>query len=82
MQLKRNVSADTVLSHTQLEQNRLIQRGDKVVISAGNSSVNVRMPGEALEDGTLGAQIRVRNTRSNRVIRARVTGPGQVEAGM
>ena len=82
MQLKRNVSADTVLSHTQLEQNRLIQRGDKVVISAGNSSDNVRMPGEALEDGTLGAQIRVRNTRSNRVIRARVTGPGQVEAGM
>ena len=82
MQLKRNVNTDTVLSHTQLEQNRLIQRGDKVVISAGNSSVNVRMPGEALEDGTLGAQIRVRNTRSNRVIRARVTGPGQVEAGM
>ncbi|WVM90974.1 hypothetical protein UMZ34_18240 [Halopseudomonas pachastrellae] len=24
----------------------------------------------------------MRNTRSNRVIRARVTGPGQVEAGM
>lgn len=82
MQMKRNVNADTVLGHAQLEQNRLVQRGDKVVISAGNSSVNVRMPGEALEDGTLGAQIRVRNTRSNRVVRARVTGPGQVEVGM
>ncbi|WP_321351439.1 flagellar basal body P-ring formation chaperone FlgA [Halopseudomonas oceani] len=82
MQLKRNVNADTVLGHTQLERNRLVQRGDKVVISAGNASVDVRMPGEALEDGTLGAQIRVRNTRSNRVVRARVTGPGQVEVGM
>ena len=82
MQLKRNVSADNVLSYTQLENNRIVRRGDKVVISSGNSSVSVKMPGEALEDGTQGEQIRVRNTRSNRVIRARVTGPGQVEAGM
>ena len=82
MQLKRNVSADSVLSYTQLENNRIVRRGDKVVISAGNSSVSVKMPGEALEDGTQGEQIRVRNSRSNRVIRARVTGPGQVEAGM
>lgn len=82
MQLKRNVSADNVLSYTQLENNRIVRRGDKVVISSGNSSVSVKMPGEALEDGTQGEQIRVRNTRSSRVIRARVTGPGQVEAGM
>ncbi|WVM88181.1 flagella basal body P-ring formation protein FlgA [Halopseudomonas pachastrellae] len=38
MQLKRNVSADTVLSYTQLENNRIVRRGDKVVISSGNSS--------------------------------------------
>ncbi|UJJ32149.1 flagellar basal body P-ring formation chaperone FlgA [Halopseudomonas maritima] len=82
MQLKRNISADSVLSYTQLERNRIVQRGDKVVISSGNSNVSVKMPGEAMEDGTQGQQIRVRNTRSGRVIRARVTGPGQVEAGM
>lgn len=82
MQMKRNVNADTVLGQAQLEQTRLVERGDKVVISAGNGNVNVRMPGEALEDGTLGAQIRVRNSRSNRIVRARVTGPGQVEVGM
>lgn len=37
---------------------------------------------EALSDGAVGQQIRVRNLRSERIIRARVTGPGQVEAGM
>ena len=53
---------------------------------AGNYSssgtVNVRMPGEALTDGAPGEQINVRNLRSQRVVRARVVGPGQVEVSM
>ncbi|WP_445939505.1 flagella basal body P-ring formation protein FlgA, partial [Pseudomonas sp.] len=36
----------------------------------------------ALSDGIVGKQISVRNQRSNRVIRARVIGPGQVEVAM
>jgi flagella basal body P-ring formation protein FlgA len=40
------------------------------------------MPGEALSDGGLSEQIRVRNLNSQRVVKARVTGPGQVEVSM
>jgi flagella basal body P-ring formation protein FlgA len=40
------------------------------------------MPGEALESGSIGQQIRVRNTRSERTVRARITAPGQVEVDM
>jgi len=52
------------------------------VISAGNSTIQVKMPGEALSAGSVGEQIRVRNLNSKRVVKARVTGPGQVEVAM
>ncbi|GAA6131675.1 flagellar basal body P-ring formation chaperone FlgA [Halopseudomonas sabulinigri] len=82
MRLTRPVPPDTIITFAVVEQNEVVQRGDKVVISASNSNVSVKMPGEALESGTLGAQIRVRNTRSNREIKARVSGPGQVRVDM
>ncbi|HAV88201.1 MAG TPA: flagella basal body P-ring formation protein FlgA, partial [Pseudomonas sp.] len=76
------VQPGQVLTPAMLELAEVIRRGDQVVISAGNQSVNVRMPGEALTDGAPGEQIRVKNLRSGRIVRARVTGPGQVEAAM
>lgn len=82
LRVRRPVNADEVLSPNQLEQDETVKRGDKVVISAANSRVAVRMPGEALESGTAGSQIRVRNTRSNRILKARIIGPGQVEVAM
>lgn len=82
LRLRRPVSGDEVLAPNQLEQNEAVKRGDKVVIRAANSRVAVRMPGEALESGAVGRQIRVRNTRSNRTLKARVVGPGQVEVAM
>ncbi|GGC87728.1 flagellar basal body P-ring formation chaperone FlgA [Halopseudomonas salina] len=82
LRLRRQVAADTVLAPNQLEQQEVVKRGDKVVISAANSHVSVRMPGEALENGNMGSQIRVRNSRSGRVVKARITGPGQVEVAM
>lgn len=59
-----------------------IKRGDQVTISANSGPISVRMPGEALSDGTTGQQIKVRNIRSQRIIQAIVTGPGQVDALM
>lgn len=82
MRVRRPIPADSVISPNQLEQDETVKRGDRVVITAANSRVAVRMPGEALESGSTGSQIRVRNTRSDRVVRARIIGPGQVEVGM
>lgn len=82
MRLRRQVNADTVLSPNLLEQDEVVKRGDKVVISAANTQVSVRMSGEALESGNTGSQISVRNVRSGRVVKARVMGPGQVEVAM
>lgn len=80
--LTRPLQPDQVVAPAHIEQAELIRRGDQVVISARTGAISVRMPGEALADGAAGKQIRVRNLRSQRVIRARVTGPGQVEVAM
>jgi flagella basal body P-ring formation protein FlgA len=78
----RAMQPDQVLAPVYIRQAEAIRRGDQVVISARSGGINVRMPGEALSDGTVGKQISVRNQRSQRVVRARVVGPGQVEVSM
>jgi flagella basal body P-ring formation protein FlgA len=80
--LTRPVTADQVLTPNHLERADVISKGDQVVISARNTGLNVRMPGEALGDGAPGEQIRVRNLSSKRIIKARITGPGQVEVDL
>lgn len=80
--LTRQLASKQVLAPNYLQIVEVVRKGDQVVISARSSRVSVRMPGEALSDGAPGEQIQVRNLRSQRVIRARVTGPGQVEVAM
>ncbi|MCY1525305.1 flagella basal body P-ring formation protein FlgA [compost metagenome] len=80
--LTRALLPDQVLAPLHVEQAEVIRKGDRVVISARSGTITVRMPGEALSDGAIGKQISVRNQRSQRVVKARVVGPGQVEVAM
>ncbi|MHC6226665.1 flagellar basal body P-ring formation chaperone FlgA [Pseudomonas sp. X10] len=82
MKLLRPTVMDQVLTPQHLEQAEVVRKGDHVVIMARSGSLSVRMPGEALSKGGLSEQIRVRNLNSKRVVKARVTGPGQVEVAM
>ncbi|ANY88727.1 flagellar basal body P-ring biosynthesis proteinFlgA [Pseudomonas putida] len=82
MKLVRPTVLDQVLTPQHLEQAEVVRKGDHVVITARSGSLSVRMPGEALSKGGLSEQIRVRNLNSKRVVKARVTGPGQVEVAM
>ena len=77
--LLRPMVSDQLLTLTHLEQAAAVRKGDHVVISARSGSLSVRMPGEALSDGGLSEQIRVKNLNSKRVVKARITAPGQVE---
>ncbi|WP_447591978.1 flagellar basal body P-ring formation chaperone FlgA [Aquipseudomonas campi] len=80
--LTRPLQADQIIVPAMLLLAESVRRGDHVIISARSGGITVRMPGEAMASGVLGEQINVRNQRSQRVIRARITGPGQVEVGM
>ncbi|MFW0759427.1 flagellar basal body P-ring formation chaperone FlgA [Pseudomonas sp. H11T01] len=80
--LVRPMVTDQVITLVHMEQAEVVRKGDQVVISARSGTLNVRMPGEALSNGGLSEQIRVKNLNSQRVIKARVTAPGQVEVTM
>jgi flagella basal body P-ring formation protein FlgA len=80
--LTRPVQPDQVIAPNLMELAKVVRKGDQVVITARSGSISVRMPGEAMTDGVPGKQIPVKNQRSGRIIKARVTGPGQVEVAM
>lgn len=82
LKIIRPVQANQILTQSHVTAKEAIRKGDQVVISARSGTISVKMPGEALSDGSIGQQIRVRNTRSQRIIQARVIGPGQVEVQM
>ncbi len=80
--LTRPTVTDQVLTQVHLEQAEVITKGDQVVITARSGTLSVRMPGEALSNGGIREQIRVKNLNSQRVIKAQVIAPGQVEVAM
>lgn len=80
--LTRQTVGDQVITLVHLEQAEVVRKGDQVVITARSGTLSVRMPGEALSNGGLAEQIRVKNLNSMRVIKAQVTAPGQVEVSM
>jgi flagella basal body P-ring formation protein FlgA len=56
----------------------VVHKGDLVTILLETPTLRLTAQGKALEDGGLGAAIRIANTKSDRVIEAMVTGPNLV----
>lgn len=77
-QSKRGLAGQTVLNGRLVLPALLVKKGDRVIISASKGPMSVKMPGEALNDGREGRQIRVKNLRSERIIRATVEESGVV----
>jgi len=78
-QSKRSLAGRTVLNSHLILPALMVLKGDHVMIVASKGAMSVKMPGEALSDGREGKQIRVKNTRSSRIIKATVTAPGLVK---
>ncbi len=79
---KHSLAKGATVSPSDLEQNRIIHRGNKVTIIARNKNITVKMPGKALDDAIEGALIKVENLSSKRVIEAVALRPGIVEVQM
>lgn len=77
-QASRNLKADEIVHPGMIEAPRLIKRGDSVVITADGGRIAVRTQGIALQDGSAGDSVQVRNPRSGRVIAGEVTARGTV----
>lgn len=75
----RSLREGQLLSKRVLLMPLLVVRGHSVSIVARNGGIAVSVPGEALDSGREGEVVRVRNTGSGKVIRARVVDVGKVE---
>lgn len=77
MELRRATNTGDVLSMDMLITPLMVKRGDSVVVTAERAGVVIRQQGVALQDGETGKQIQVRNTSSDRIVHAIVTGMGE-----
>lgn len=76
---RRSLRAGEVLRAGQLAAPLLVRRGEAVVMLARVDGIEVSTAGEALDAGSRGAVVRVRNAASGQVVRMRVAGAGTVE---
>jgi len=77
--IKTNTSAGQVGLARMLSAPKLVERGQRVMLSALRAGWNINMHGIALEDGRRGETIKVRNPVSQRVLEGIVIAPGQVQ---
>ncbi len=81
MELLRDLPANTPLKSFDLKPMVMIKRGQLVIVSIGEGKgflISIRA--EALQDGQMGDQIRLKNTESGRSISAVVTGVNTAKA--
>ncbi len=73
--LKRNIRQGNVIERRDI---CVVCRNESVVIRAVKGELVITTKGTALSDGAQGEQVRVKNTKSNRIINAIVTGIAEV----
>ncbi len=76
---RRMLRPGDILRSGQLSSPVLVKRGDAVVMTARRDGIEVSTAGEALDQGSRGSVIRVRNANSGQVVRMRVAEAGVVE---
>lgn len=76
---RRSIRAGDPLRAGDLKAIAVVQAGDRVELSLRRGSVQVSVPATARQEGVIGKVIPVRNELTNRLINARITGPGTVE---
>jgi len=81
METKRSLSTNTTIVQEALVAPTLVKRGDAVVLSAKAGTVEIRQQGVAMQSGEMGKRINVRNTNSDQIVQAVVTGLGEARVG-
>ena len=74
MILKSNLASGSIISPRTVQNRKLVKMGDIVTILAETNGLHIRMKGKAMMDGAKGESIRVKNTRSKRVLQGEVIG--------
>jgi len=75
---RRLIHAEEPLRSADVQAPVIVHKGDLVTIVLETHTMRLTAQGKALSDGGMGSAIRISNTKSNRVIDARVAGPNLV----
>lgn len=81
-QLKYPISMGTVINPNSVRPEKIVHRGEQIMLVAMAGQMEVRMSGIALSDASFGQRIRVKNASSKRVVEGVVDGPGVVKVTM
>lgn len=79
---RRILSTNEIVRAGDIADPVVVHKGDLVTIKLASSRMELTAQGKALDDGAMGASIRILNTQSNRTIEAAVAGPNQVAIAM
>lgn len=77
--LKRSVTKGVLIIPAFIQADVMISRGQSVTLVVSNATIDVRMPGTAMMDGTANQRIRVKNARSGKIVEGFVRSADQVE---
>jgi flagella basal body P-ring formation protein FlgA len=80
--VKQTIRSNQIITPSRITLPRAIKRNSRVTILASSDIIQVRMVGIALENGSIGERIRIRNQSSKREIDAKVIAPGVVQVAM
>jgi len=75
----RMVSPGRPIRSGEIDQPKIIKKGQLVEMNYTTPYMSIRTSGEALEDGSQGTLIRVKNSKTEKAISARVVASGKVE---
>lgn len=76
---RRIISEQRPIRIADIEKPRVMKKGDGVQLSFHTPAMEIRTLGVAMQEGATGDTIRVRNSDSQMVIQATITGPGAAE---
>ncbi len=79
LETKKAIRSGDLITHSSLTPPRVVNKGDQVTVTALSRGISVATAGTAMSNGKVGEQINVQNNRTDRIIKARVTGAGQVQ---
>ena len=80
MELVRDLAPNAPLRPFDVKPAVLVKRGQEVIVTAGEGQgFQISLRAEALQDGGLGEQIRLKNSESGRSLSAVVTGPSEAK---
>ena len=70
--INQNLSKGQVIKIRHLEENFMVSEGQSIIIFSDLHGINVRMQGNALENGHFNELIRVKNISSGKIVQGRV----------